>query len=378
MAEPVLSCKGLTFRYRSEDAPVFSNLSLTVSRGEAVLLMGPSGCGKSTLAYCLAGLYPEYGGEMEGEILLKGKPLSQFGPAARSQAVSILFQNPDNQFCMDRVDHEILFALENINYSGDLRARTRELLTMVGLEQVETAPIYTLSGGTKQKLALATALATGADTLILDEPFANLDPGACGKLSALLEQLNRQGITLLIVDHRPNWWRGFLSRIVLMEQEGVEVSALGQRTLYATNWVTAAQLSSRVLAYGGLGLLFAFTTNSMDLVMSLMQQFRLPPKFAYGILAAYHFFPVVREEYRIVGAALRVRGVKAGPFSTRRLFPMLAHALERSESLAMAMESRGFESRQPRAVAFRVPLRAVDFLFLIGLNSALAAALFFL
>ena len=131
MAEPVLSCKGLTFRYRSEDAPVFSNLSLTVSRGEAALLMGPSGCGKSTLAYCLAGLYPEYGGELEGEILLKGKPLSQFGPAARSQAVSILFQNPDNQFCMDRVDHEILFALENINYSGDLRARTRELLTMV-------------------------------------------------------------------------------------------------------------------------------------------------------------------------------------------------------------------------------------------------------
>ena len=89
MAEPVLSCKGLTFRYRSEDAPVFSNLSLTVSRGEAVLLMGPSGCGKSTLAYCLAGLYPEYRGELEGEILLKGKPLSQFRPAARSQAVSI-------------------------------------------------------------------------------------------------------------------------------------------------------------------------------------------------------------------------------------------------------------------------------------------------
>ena len=109
-------------------------------------------------------------------------------------------------------------------------------------------------------------------------------------------------------------------------QEGVEVSALGQRTLYATNWVTAAQLSSRVLAYGGLGLLFAFTTNSMDLVMSLMQQFRLPPKFAYGILAAYHFFPVVREEYRIVGAALRVRGVKAGPFPPGACFqcwPML-------------------------------------------------------
>ena len=136
--------------------------------------------------------------------------------------------------------------------------------------------------------------------------------------------------------------------------------------------------ASRVLAFGGLGMLFAFTTDSMELIMSLMQQFRLPPKFAYGILAAYHFFPVVKEEYAVVGAALQVRGVKAGLCSTRRLFPMLVHALERSESLAMAMESRGFESGSPRAVAFRVELRPVDFLFLFGLNGALLAGLILL
>lgn len=158
-------------------------------------------------------------------------------------------------------------------------------------------------------------------------------------------------------------------------QEGVEVTILGQRTLYATNLTTAAQLASRVLAFGGLGMLFAFTTDSMELVMSLMQQFRLPAKFAYGILAAYHFFPVVREEYDIVQAALQVRGVKVGPFSTKRLFPMLVHALERSEALAMAMESRGFEGGEPRAVAFRVPFRAVDVLFLLGLNGALLMGL---
>lgn len=161
-------------------------------------------------------------------------------------------------------------------------------------------------------------------------------------------------------------------------QEGVEVTLLGQRTLYATNLTTAAQLASRVLAFGGLGMLFAFTTDSMELIMSLMQQFRLPPKFAYGILAAYHFFPVVKEEYAVVGAALQVRGIKAGLCSTRRLFPMLVHALERSESLAMAMESRGFESGSPRAVAFRVELRPVDFLFLFGLNGALLAGLILL
>lgn len=158
-------------------------------------------------------------------------------------------------------------------------------------------------------------------------------------------------------------------------QEGVEVMLFGQPALYASNLVTAAQLSSRVLAYGGLGMLFAFTTNSMDLVMSLMQQFHLPPKFAYGVLAAYHFFPVVREEYAIVGAALQVRGIKAWPFSTKRLLPMLAHALERSESLAMAMESRGFESGAPRRRAFQVPFRPVDILFLAGVNAALVAGL---
>lgn len=182
--------------------------------------MGPSGCGKSTLAYCLAGLYPEYAGELEGEILLEGEDLSSYGPSRRSQTVSILFQNPDNQFCMDRVDHEVLFALENINYQGDLRRRTEELLSLAGLSHVAASPIHTLSGGMKQKLALCTALATGANMLILDEPFANLDPEACASLSKLLRKMNEKGLTLLVVDHRLDWWKPFLSRILLFEKTG--------------------------------------------------------------------------------------------------------------------------------------------------------------
>jgi len=160
--------------------------------------------------------------------------------------------------------------------------------------------------------------------------------------------------------------------------EGVDVTMFGQRTLYASNMTTAMQLSSRILAYGGLGMLYAFTSNAFELVMSLMQQFHLPPKFAYGILAAYHFFPVVREEYDIVGAALQVRGVKTGPVSTKRLFPMLVQAMERSESLAMAMESRGFQDEAPRAQAFQVGVCCKDYLFLIGLNGLIILGLLFL
>ncbi|MEG0779380.1 MAG: energy-coupling factor transporter transmembrane component T [Oscillospiraceae bacterium] len=193
-------------------------------------------------------------------------------------------------------------------------------------------------------------------------------------------RVNRRGLLLAMVPFLLTAAGMFTTGLFFSQGGGqaLQVSLLGQRTLYATSLESGLQLASRVLAFGGIGMLFAFTTQSMDLIMSLMQQFRLPPKFAYGILAAYHFFPVIRSEYDIVGAALQVRGVKAGPFSPKRLFPMLVHALERSESLAMAMESRGFEDGAPRSVAFRIPLRWVDFLFLLGVPAGLTAGLFLL
>ena len=93
MAEPVLSCKGLTFRYRSEDAPVFSNLSLTVSRGEAVLLMGPSGCGKSTLGRTILNLLPA----TSGEVIFDGVHVENADRRQMRklrQEMQIIFQDP--------------------------------------------------------------------------------------------------------------------------------------------------------------------------------------------------------------------------------------------------------------------------------------------
>jgi energy-coupling factor transport system permease protein len=159
------------------------------------------------------------------------------------------------------------------------------------------------------------------------------------------------------------------------QEQGNIVGVMGDRVIYATSFDNALKLTTRILAYGGLGMLFAYTTDSMNLIMSLMQQFHLPPKFAYGILAAYHFFPVIKHEYQIVGNALKVRGIKSGPFSRKRLFPMLVHAMERSENLSMAMESRGFDDKSPRAVAFRIPFRVTDVAFLLGINALILAGI---
>lgn len=216
----LLEAKNISFRYSKKSEPVFSGLSLSVLDGESILLMGPSGCGKSSLSYCLAGLYPTYAGQLDGDIFIAGEPINDMSPCDRSQLVSILFQNPDNQFCMERVNQEILFALENINYAGDLNTRMEELLDLVELKSVKDAPIYTLSGGTKQKIAIATALATGAKMLILDEPLANLDPASSVMVVSVLKKLHKSGLTLLIVDHKPQLWRKFVDKVLLMDHKG--------------------------------------------------------------------------------------------------------------------------------------------------------------
>ena len=254
MASPepaaALEARNLTFRYAPGEKPVFQHLSLTLREGEAVLLMGASGSGKSTLAYCLAGLFPDYAGELSGTVRAGEKDVRALGPQERSRHVSILFQNPDNQFCMDTVEREVLFALENADVSGDLSARMRELLASVGLEGRESARIDSLSGGTKQKLALCTALACGARTLVLDEPFANLDPTACSALAALLGRLHREkGVSLLVVDHRPGWWLPLVDRVALMEGEG----SLDARSFSPVRMAEhAGELRARGLFLGGL------------------------------------------------------------------------------------------------------------------------------
>jgi len=242
-----LSCRNLSFSYGKKAPSILNNVTFDIKKGEAVVLMGPSGCGKSTLAYCLSGLYPDYAGTVEGEIYVGDAALGSLSPSQRAKRISIMFQNPDNQFCMGRADHEILFALENINYLGDMNARMCELWRLVGLEGFETAPIHTLSGGTKQNVALATALATEADILILDEPFANIDPKACQELSQKLAQLNKAGLTLFIVDHRLNYWRSFMSRVMFMDSDG----SINETGIYPDDLENRkSEFSERGLSFG--------------------------------------------------------------------------------------------------------------------------------
>ena len=120
------------------------------------------------------------------------------------------------------------------------------------------------------------------------------------------------------------------------------------RAAMSQNLYTALQLATRLLAYAGLGILFALSTEGDFFIASLLHQCHLPPKFAYGILAAFHLMPGMAREYAQVRTAFAVRGLKIGPLSMKPVFTMLVNSVRWSESIAMAMESKGFCGEAPR------------------------------
>jgi energy-coupling factor transport system permease protein len=158
---------------------------------------------------------------------------------------------------------------------------------------------------------------------------------------------------------------GFFTTGYFFADSGTEYAgSFGQTHITVASMDTAWLLGSRVLAFGSLALLFALTTEPEAFFQSLRQQLKLSPKLTYALIAAYHFLPVVRSEYELVRAATVIRGVKVWPLSSKLMIPMLVRAFRRSESLAMAMESRGFNPEAPRGQATAIPLRLRDALFM--------------
>lgn len=130
---------------------------------------------------------------------------------------------------------------------------------------------------------------------------------------------------------------------------------------------TGLQLSTRVLGYVGLGLLFALTTPPYDFILSMMHQGHIKPKFAYGILAAYHLIPTIGEELEDAKLAFKVRGIKVSPFSMKPFFAAMVNCIRWSENLAMAMESKGFDGDGERTFSRVLKTHVYDGIFAVVL-----------
>ena len=149
MKQAAIVCENLTFRYFEKSKPVIDNVSLTIPSGEVTVLMGSSGCGKSTLAAILCGLLPENGGFLtEGSIELFDTPLKELNPSDRAEKISMMFQNPDLQFCMATLREELYFCMENIRVPAErMRERAQLSARVMGTEHLLDRKLFSLSGG---------------------------------------------------------------------------------------------------------------------------------------------------------------------------------------------------------------------------------------
>jgi energy-coupling factor transporter ATP-binding protein EcfA2 len=203
-AARLVEVDGLTFRYRRASEPAIRDISLTVDRGEVVLVAGPSGCGKSTLIRAINGLIPHaYPGELSGVVRVEGRSTADLKLRDIARTVGTVLQDPGKQIVGATVEAELAFGPENLGTPRDeMRARLREVAARAGIESLLGRETSALSGGERQLLAVAGILMMQPRLYVVDEPLANLDPATASRLLAVLRGLADAGDAVVIVEHR--------------------------------------------------------------------------------------------------------------------------------------------------------------------------------
>lgn len=200
----LLKIENLNFRYRIREELAIKNINLEISSGKVILIAGASGCGKTTLIRCINGLIPRsYKGELNGHILIHGEDLSDLKLAEISQKIGTVLQDPERQILGTKVINEVAFGLENLALPRDeILERVEESLNRLKISDLKYRDTFNLSGGEKQKVALAGVLAMRPEILLLDEPLASLDPASAEETLFILRRLADEGMTILMVEHR--------------------------------------------------------------------------------------------------------------------------------------------------------------------------------
>ncbi len=226
-APPSIEAAGLGWTYAGRSRPAIEGLTFRLEPGHVLLVLGPSGSGKSTLARALAGLVPQVlPGSWRGSLRVGGVEVAETPARLLGERIGLVFQDPDSQLVMSRVDDEVAFGLENRAWSrAQMVSGVPEALAQVGLAGFEPRGTVTLSGGEKQRLAIADVLAARPGLLVLDEPTANLDPpGMYGVFERLAGLARRREHTIVLIEHRLEAALPLADEVLLLDDEGHQLA----------------------------------------------------------------------------------------------------------------------------------------------------------
>lgn len=202
-----------------DPAPILRGVSFEVGRGESVVLLGRVGSGKTTLCMALNGLVPHVtGGVFRGDVRVLGLNTKEHAVADMARGVGLVFQDPESQLVQMRVEDEIAFGLENLGVDpAEMAERVTWALAAVGLSEYRERSPLLLSGGEKQRVAIAAMLAMQPRVLVLDEPTASLDPaGKIAVFKVLQELRQRHDITIFMATQELERIARFADRVLVL------------------------------------------------------------------------------------------------------------------------------------------------------------------
>jgi len=217
----MINFKDVSFRYSKDQNYVLHDITFNVKKGEFLGISGPSGSGKSTLCLMMNGIIPKtIEGEFSGEIYIDGEDIAEKEIYEISEKLGLILQNPESQLFSMTVEEELAFGPENLGIKREeIGDRISWALKLVGMERFRDAFPYQLSGGEKQKIAIASLLTMKPEILVLDEPTSNLDPKSRIEIFKIVQKLNKKGMTVVVVEHETNFISSADKILILNEGE---------------------------------------------------------------------------------------------------------------------------------------------------------------
>ena len=230
----MIEIKDFTFKYREGDKPTVRDINLVIPDGTFVGITGAAGSGKSTLTYAINGIIPHcYPGDFYGSVLVDGLDTVDASLTDISRLVGSVCQDIDSQMVSSVVEDEMLYGLENFAIPKDeVMQRVDEALQIMGIQDLRDRSIDSLSGGQKQKVAVASILALKPRVLVLDEPTAELDPASSMNVYTLLKNYaTEQGITVIVVEQKIALLSEFADMLLIVDDGAIRFNGTPQEVL---------------------------------------------------------------------------------------------------------------------------------------------------